>query len=138
MAKRFMVWSGVVACLVAVLAAVPGCAVPSFQVFFMNVGDYPVVSVLITPETAEDWGPERLEAAVPAGGSVLLPVKFARGAVYDVGIVYNTSPATGEGNFVPITTKVDTSALNGDYVTLWASLKSDGSNGAGYTYGLPD
>jgi hypothetical protein len=138
MAKRLMVWSGGAACLVAVLAAVPGCAVPSFQIFFMNVGDYPVVSILVTPETAKDWGPERLEQAVPADGSVLLPSKFARGAVYDVGIVYNTAPETAEGNFVPLTTKVDTSALNGDYVTLWASLKTDGTNGAGYSYGLPD
>lgn len=138
MAKRFVVWSGVAACLVAALAAVPGCAAPSFQIFFMNVGDYPVVSILVTPETAEDWGPERLGQAVPAGGSVLLPAKLARGAVYDVGIVYNTAPETVEGNYVPLTTKVDTSALNEGYVTLWAALRRDGGNGAGYTYGLPE
>lgn len=138
MAKRFMVRSAVAAGLVAVLAAVTGCAVPSFQIFFTNPGDYPVVSILVTPETAEDWGPERLDAAVPADGSVLLPAKFARGAVYDVAIIYNTAPETAEGNFVPLTTKVDTSALQGGYVTLWATLKTDGTSGAGYTYGLPD
>ncbi|NLV40365.1 MAG: hypothetical protein GXY15_03950 [Candidatus Hydrogenedentes bacterium] len=138
MARRFMVWLGVAVGLVAVLAGVPGCAVPSFQIFFTNPGDYPVVSILVTPETAEDWGPERLGQAVPADGSVLLPAKFARGAVYDVAVVYNTAPETAEGNLVPLTTKVDTSALQGDYVTLWAMLKTDGTNGAGYTYGLPD
>lgn len=137
-ASRRAVRVVVAACLLGMLVLVPGCAAPSFQIFFMNEGDYPVVSILVTPETAEDWGPERLEQAVPADGSVLLPAKFARGVVYDVAIVYNTAPGTAEGDFVPLTTKVDTSALEGGYVTLWATLKTDGTNGAGYTYGLPD
>ena len=138
MAKRFMVRSAVAAGLVAVLAAVTGCAVPSFQIFFTNPGDYPVVSILVTPESAEDWGPERLDAAVPADGSVLLRDKFARGAVYDVAVIFNVAPETAEGNLQALTTQVDASALNEGYVTLWAALRRDGGNGTGYSYGLPE
>ena len=138
MAKRFGVWSGVVACFVAVLAAVPGCSAPSFQIFFMNEGDYPVVSILVLPADAQDWGPERLEEAVPVDGSVLLRDQFARGAMYDVAVIFNVAPETVEGDLKVLTTQVDTSALNEGYVTLWAALRQDGGNGTGYSYGLPE
>ena len=138
MARRFRVWFGVAVCLAVPLAVAPGCAAPSFQIFFMNVGDYPVVSILVTPETAEDWGPERLGQAVPADGSVLLRDKFARGAVYDVAVIFNVAPETAEGNLQALTTQVDASALNEGYVTLWAALRRDGGNGTGYSYGLPE
>lgn len=138
MAKRFGVWSGVVACFVAVLAAVPGCSAPSFQIFFMNVGHYPVVSILVVPANAQDWGPERLKEAVPVDGSVLLRDQFARGAMYDVAVIFNVAPETVEGDLKVLTTQVDTSALNEGYVTLWAALRRDGGNGAGYDYGLPE
>lgn len=138
MAKRFMVWFGVAVCLAVPLAVVPGCAAPSFQIFFMNVGDYPVVSVLVVPADAQDWGPERLEEAVPADGSVLLQDRFAAGAVYAVAVVFDVAPETVEGDLKVLTTQVDTSALNEGYVTLWAALRRDGGNGAGYDYGLPE
>lgn len=138
MAKRLMVWFGVAVCLAVPLAVVPGCAAPSFQIFFMNVGHYPVVSILVVPADAQDWGPERLKEAVPVDGSVLLRDKFARGAVYDVAVIFNVAPETAEGDLQALTTQVDASALNEGYVTLWAALRRDGGNGAGYDYGLPE
>ena len=135
MAKRAAVWTGVAA---AVLLLVPGCPAAGFQVYFMNAGDYPVVSLLITPETADDWGDELLETPLSPGESVMLPGRYAAGGVYDVAVVYDTAPETQAGNPVQLTAKVDTSALDAGYLTLWAACKRDGTSGVGYAYGLPD
>ncbi len=136
--RRFAAQAGVAAFVLAVLMLVPGCPVQAFQVFFMNDGEYPVVSVLITPADNDDWGDNLLGAPVPAGQSVTLPWKFTKGAVYDVAVVFDAAPESAEGNLVPLFTQMDTSGLNSDYVTLWADYRRDGAHGVGYSYGLPE
>ncbi len=136
--KRFAVRAGVSMFALGVLAVVSGCPARGFQIFLVNGGDFPVVGVYITPVDDDEWGDNRLDSIVPAGQSVLLSWEFAKGAVYDVAVVYDLAPNTADGNLVPLYTKIDTSALSGDYVTLSATYKQDGSHGSSYTYGLPD
>lgn len=136
--NRMVLRAGVMFFALAVLFLLPGCPVAGFQFFFVNSGDYPVVGVFIVPSDAADWGKNRLELVVPAGETATIPAKFSAGAVYDVAVFYNIAPETAEGNLVPLYSQVDTSALNADYVTLWATYKTGGANGLSYGYGLPD
>ena len=110
-----------------------GCPGASFQVYYQNAGDYPVVGVFIEPNAVTEDALNLIQAVVPAGGEVLLGTYFPTGLVYEAITVFDV-----DGTYVQVGPRViDTSALSGAYVTYYAMIRSDGATGSGYSYGLP-
>jgi hypothetical protein len=110
-----------------------GCPGASFQVWFQNAGDYPVVGVFIQPNAVNEDAPNLIQAEVPAGNQILLGSYFPTGFVYEAITVFDVN-----GTLVAVGPQmIDTSALGGAYVTYYALYRTDGSTGSGYNYGQP-